>query len=406
MRSSPADPGAARARRATAGAALVSGSADIADFLVPLWAGAEIGASPAQIGAMVAVELAVSVLVRPLAGRLVDTRERTRVAAAGAALYALSCLGYALAPGAGVAVLAAAVGGAGGGLLWIAVRAITAERLGTDSGAFASLFSAVALAAWCFWVPAKVLLPVLGYPGIFGAFALACAVAAFALVRAPATGRPAVDRPPTRPLRADVRLLGPLLGVVALTNVAEGGIGLLLLLHLSEAFDLDVYQIALVRLPGALALTLLPRPLHRLALRHGRRAVYVAASLGSATFALALAAAPGPLVIALAWVLTSAAWAALSPVHEAVVAEVSGGTTGRGMSLLSNAVLIGGAVGSAVVGVLYQATSWAVVCVLLAAVIAVGAVGGPWALRRLGVTDRPTVGVPPGDGAGDDGPAT
>jgi MFS family permease len=389
MRSSPADPGAARARRATAGAALVSGSADIADFLVPLWAGAEIGASPAQIGAMVAVELAVSVLVRPLAGRLVDTRERTRVAAAGAALYALSCLGYALAPGAGVAVLAAAVGGAGGGLLWIAVRAITAERLGTDSGAFASLFSAVALAAWCFWVPAMVLLPVLGYPGIFGAFALACAVAAFALVRAPATGRPAVDRPPTRPLRADVRLLGPLLGVVALTNVAE-----------------DVYQIALVRLPGALALTLLPRPLHRLALRHGRRAVYVAASLGSATFALALAAAPGPLVIALAWVLTSAAWAALSPVHEAVVAEVSGGTTGRGMSLLSNAVLIGGAVGSAVVGVLYQATSWAVVCVLLAAVIAVGAVGGPWALRRLGVTDRPTVGVPPGDGAGDDGPAT
>lgn len=374
-----------RARGSTRGAALVGGSADIADFLIPLWAGTELGASPSQIGTLVGVELAVSVVTRPLAGRLVDTRERTRVAALGAALYALSCLGYALAPGVLWAILAAAIGGAGGALLWIAVRAITAERLAEDDEAFASLFSAVAFASWFFWVPALVLLPFLGYGGVFGALALACTVAALVLLRAPT----AAPTPGPSDLRALTRRLTPLLGVVALTSIAESGVGLLLLLHLNSAFGLEVHEIALVFLPGGIALTLLPRPLHRLVRRHGRRLIYALASLGSAAFAVGLAFAPGPVVIALAWVLTSCAWAALTPVHEAVVAEVTGGSTGRGMSLLGNAGLIGGAIGSFTAGMLYEATSWGVTCLILAAVIALGAVGGPWALGRMRVADRP-----------------
>lgn len=69
------------------------------------------------------------------------------------------------------------------------------------------------------------------------------------------------------------------------------------------------------------------------------------------------------------------------------------------MSLFGNAALAGGAVGSAVAGgavdsaaagALYGATSWAVVCAVLAGLLVLGAVAGPWALRQIGLRDRPT----------------
>lgn len=393
-----------RRRASLLAAALVGGSADVLDFLLPLWAGAALGATPAQIGALVAVELACSFLARPLAGRLADTRERTRVAAAGAALYAASCLAYALAPHLAVAFAAAAAGGVGGALLWVAVRAITAERLATDDGAFAGLFATVAFASWFFWVPALLLLPVLGYRGVFAALGAACAAGSAALLLGPRRSRPAPDDD----ARGAARRLLPLLAVAGLTSVAESGIGLLLLLHLQRAFDLEVYQIALVLLPGGIALTVLPGHLHRATARIGRRAVYAAAMLGSAGFAAGLALAPGPVAIAVLWVLAGVAWAAVAPIHDAAVTQLSGTRTGRGMSLLGNASLAGGAVGSALAGALYGSASWPVACLALAAVVALGAVAGPWALRALGVADRPGAVAPAPDPAARSavGPAT
>lgn len=371
-------------------AALAGGSADILDFLLPLWAGGALGASSAQIGGLVSLELAASFAARPLAGRLADTRERTRVAAVGVLLYGLGCLGYAAAPGLGVALVAAAATGVGGALLWVAVRAITAERLAEDDEAFARLFSRVALACWSYWVPAMVLLPVVGFRGVFAGLGATCLVGAAALLVA--TVRPPVDATAATAVgvRDQVRRLAPLLGVVALLGTAEAGLGLLLLLHLRQEFDLEIYQIALVFLPGGVALTVLPRPLHRLAVRRGRRAVYAAGALGSAVCAASLAAAPGPVVVAGLWVLTSAGWAALTPIHESAVAELTGtDRAGTGMSLLGNAALAGGAVGTAAAGALYGATSWAVVCAALAGLLVVAALAGPWALRRTGVTNRP-----------------
>lgn len=295
--------GAGSRKPVAAAAAALGGSAELVDFLIPLWAGIELGLGSAAIGMLIAVELTVSVAARPLAGRLADTFTRTRIAAAGAFLYALSCLGYALAGSWPWAVAAAAVGGIGGALFWIAVRAVAAESLDTDSGSLAGLLSSESFGSWFFWIPAMVLLPTIGFFGVFIALAVVCLAAALwlLLVR---SAPPRVQDDPRG--RAKGSGLGPLLFLAGLTAVAEAGVGLLLLLHLQNAVGLEVYQIALVYLPGGIALTVLPRVLHRFTERRGRRTGYIAASTASAVAAVGLAFTPSPLLIAALWVLTCA----------------------------------------------------------------------------------------------------
>ncbi|MFZ3417961.1 MFS transporter [Arthrobacter sp. 3Tela_A] len=378
--------GAGSRKPVAAAAAALGGSAELVDFLIPLWAGIELGLCSAAIGMLIAVELTVSVAARPLAGRLADTFTRTRVAAAGAFLYALSCLGYAMAGSWPWAVAAAAVGGIGGALFWIAVRAVAAESLDTDSGSLAGLLSSESFGSWFFWIPAMVLLPTIGFFGVFIALAVVCLAAALwlLLVR---SAPPRVQDDPRG--RAKGSGLGPLLFLAGLTAVAEAGVGLLLLLHLQNAVGLEVYQIALVYLPGGIALTVLPRVLHRFTERRGRRTGYIAASTASAVAAVGLAFTPSPLLIAALWVLTCASWALLIPMHGAVVAEAGDHRLGRGMALLSNAGLIGAAAGSLLAGFLYDGAPWLLSCLVLGAVILSGAALGPMVLHRMGVRDRP-----------------
>ena len=164
---------------------------------------------------------------------------------------------------------------------------------------------------------------------------------------------------------------------------------LLLLLHLQNALGLEVYQIALIYMPGGIVLTLMPRVLHRFVERRGRRAGYVIASVASALTAAGLAFTPSPLVIAALWVLTSASWAILLPIQRAVVAEVNSHRVGRGLSLLTNSEMIGAAAGSLLAGLLYEAGSWQLSCLIFAGIILSGTVLGPLALTKLGVRDRP-----------------
>jgi MFS family permease len=89
-----------------------SGPTEVMDFLLPLWAAADIGATPAAIGSVVAIEAGASLAVRPVAGVLADRADRQVVAAIGAALYAAAFVSYAVAPGIVVVGLGAEVGGA------------------------------------------------------------------------------------------------------------------------------------------------------------------------------------------------------------------------------------------------------------------------------------------------------
>ncbi|MFI5940776.1 MFS transporter [Streptomyces uncialis] len=386
-----------RARRRREGntllaATLTNGPTELIDFLLPLWAGAAIGLGATEVGILLAVEMAVSVVMRPLAGVLADTYERRYVAAAGAALYALSALGYALAQGAPLAYAAAAVGGAGGALLWVAVRAIISERLAEDSAVFPRLLAAQENGSWIAFLVGMTLISAIDYQGVFLACAAACVVATVLLLASPSRavpGKRADEGVAAAGLGAMGRRLRPMLFAVAFTMTAEAAISLLLVLHLQRGFGLEVLEVAFVFLPGAIAMSMAAERLHTFVVRYGRTRVLTFASLSSAAFAANLAWAPHPVVIAALWILSGLAWAAVMPIQQAVIAEASGEQTGRGMGVYESASLLGALAGSLAAGALYDSVEWAVACLVAAAALLAGSVIVPRAVRSLGVADVP-----------------
>ncbi|MGW8429682.1 MFS transporter [Curtobacterium citreum] len=375
-----------RSRALRTSATLLNGPVELLDFLVPLWAGAVLGLGAPAIGWLVAAELVVSVLVRPLAGHLADTRPRSRVAAVGAFAFGLSCLIYAVADTPAVAFVAAVVGGAAGPLFWISLRAIAAEHLADDSGSFAGLMSAEALGSWVFWGPAMVLLGAFGYSAVFIGLAVAAVAAGARLMLTPK--EPLIVRTEhASGIRGHARRLAPLMTVGGFVTAAEAGVGLALLLQLQGA-GLEVWQVALVYLPGGIALTILPRLLHGLVERWGRKRAYVAASLATAASTAALALSPPVILVAALWIIVSASLALLYPLQKTLVSEVSGRRVARGMSLQANADTIGAAVGVVVVGAIVDDGRWAPAFLACAFIILGGAALAPWVIDRTGQERR------------------
>lgn len=397
-----------RERRVLTSATLTSGTGTFIDFVLPLFAGAVLGLSASQTGVLLAVDVLVSLLTRPFAGTLVDRGGRLGIAAAGATTIGVGCVLFGLASGLPLAVTAAAVSGVGGAFLWVAIRAIVGERLDIDSGVFAKLLSAEEYGSWVVFVPAVVLLSLTNYVSVFFALAL-CSFAA-AVVLATSPGRRVLPAVPVEPagggeegtendsataltslnLGGVGRKLRPMLLAVVIVEAAEAAISLLMILQLQRHFDLEPFQIALIFLPGAIAMSILPPLLHRAVVRYGRRKILILGSVASAIFAAGLGIAPNPLVIAGLWVLSGAAWAAIMPIQQSVIAESVGPRhLGRGLSLYEASTLAGAMVGSLAAGFLYDAGSWLMACLVFAVVILSGAALVPAAVRRLGAVDQP-----------------
>lgn len=373
-----------------AAAALTRGPADLLDFVIPLWAGLALDLDATAIGLLVALELVVSCAARSVAGWVADRADRRVVAASGAVVYGVGVAGYAFATDdlVAVAFAAAVVSGVGGSLLWVALRAMVSEQYRSDATAFAGLVSAEETGAWIAFVVGLSMLGAIGYTGLFLLAALSCAVGAAFLALLPAErAREGRSRGPARGV---VRRLAPLLGAVVGSTAAEAGMGIVLLIHLQKHFGLGVIEAAWVFLPGAIALAVLPKPLHVVVVRIGRRrALLVAAGLSSA-FAGGLALAPTPVVIGILWVLSAVAWAIVMPVEQAVVAESAGPSRfGTAMGAYEAAALAGGAVGTALAGIAYETGSWQVACVVLGVVALLGGLAAPWALRTMHAADRP-----------------
>ena len=391
-----ASPALRRERRTLDSAILTSGTEQVIDFVLPLFAGAVLGLSAWETGLLVAASDLVAFLVRPMAGVVVDRVDRTVVAALGAGFLAVGCGLYAVAAGLPLALIAAVVTGGAGAFLWVAIRAIIGERLHADSSVFAKLVEAEETGGWLILVPAVVLLSMAGYRWVFVGIALCCLVAAGELFRDRRQDLSADDAAlagadlSAVSLRGLGRSLRPMLLVIVVTMTAEAAVSLLLILHLQRGFGLGAVEVAYVFLPGAIAMSALPTFLHRVVVRLGRRAMLMLGSLASALFALGLAFAPSPPWIAALWVLSAVAWSVVIPVQQAVVAEAAGRAhLGRGLSLYEAACLAGAFLGSLAAGVLYESGGLFLTCVVCAIVISSGAALIPAAVSRLGVANYP-----------------
>ncbi|WP_316313620.1 MFS transporter [Clavibacter michiganensis] len=315
---------------------LASGAGQVVNFALPLFAGAVLGLTAAQTGALLAAGLATSFLLRPLGGIAADRCDRSTIGAASAVVLGA---GYALVAAAGafpVVLAGVLLSRAGGAFLWVALRATAGARHQADPRAFSRLMSAEELGSWVVLAPAIALLAAAGYAPTFAA-AAACALVAGALLassrrRASTRGSGDVGAARSAPgpgdgpagVRELTRRLRPLLAVVTVIGTAEAAIGLLLVLHLQRELGLGPLAIAWVSLPGGIALAVAPPHMHRLTVRFGRTPVLVAAAVASAAFAGGLEIARDPVAIAILWILSALALAAILPIEQAALTEAAG----------------------------------------------------------------------------------
>ncbi|AWG02951.1 MFS transporter [Clavibacter michiganensis] len=167
-------------------------------------------------------------------------------------------------------------------------------------------------------------------------------------------------------------------------GTAEAAIGLLLVLHLQRELGLGPLAIAWVSLPGGIALAVAPPHLHRLTVRFGRTPVLVSAAIAGAAFAGGLAVARDPVTIAVLWILSALALAAILPIEQAALTEASGpARVGRALGLYEATTLLAAALGSLAAGILYDAVPWAAACATSAAVILAGGLVLPRTIRQL-----------------------
>ncbi|MFF4425826.1 MFS transporter [Streptomyces sp. NPDC001549] len=391
-------------RRVLSAALFASAPAEVLDFLLPLWAGSTLGAGASAVGALIAFEAVLSLIVRPLAGELADRFDQRRVAAAGAGLYALSFAGYALADSLVVAFVTAGLGGAGGALFWVALRAWTGQRAqnGDGTSAYGTLLSAEGQGAFVGYLVAFSLLERGGYPLLFWLGSAACAMAMASLLRGPRQERARAATGRGERWGAAERRLLPLMVVSAVTAAAEAGLWMLLLLRMQADLGLSPNEIALVFTPGFVVFVLLPAHAHHLTDRLGRTPAMVASFAASALFAAGLAVLSTPPAIAVLWTVAAACFAAQIPVEQATVAAASGGRIGRAMGLYESARLAGVVVGPLVMGLLYEEAGWAAACGAAAATSVVGALVVPYAVRTLGLAEERKKPEPPTGGVGED----
>ncbi|WGW13479.1 MFS transporter [Saxibacter everestensis] len=395
------DPDRALAERRAAphnvAAALTQGPMEVLDFMLPLFAGGMLGASPAQVGLLAGTETLVSLLARPIAGHAADRGNRLRLAGFGAALYGLSLLGYALTPSVLPAYLAAVLGGIGGAVFWVSLRSALAERSASDHAVFARLLESEGSGSWIAFVVAIPVAGALGYQAVFALGAVSCFAAAIALGRASGRERAATladltgNGPPAVISASGLtQKLRPILLLVAGVAFAESAVGLLLLFLLQREHQLQLGEIAMVFLPGFIVFTTAPGMMHRLVRRYGRRGMLIVAYVCSAVFAAALSLAPDPIVLAALWVLSAACWAVTIPVQQGVIAELSADMPGRGFGRYESAELLGATAGLVLAGVSYPLPGgWLLACLSCAAVLVAAAVAAPFALRSRMVANLP-----------------
>jgi DHA1 family multidrug resistance protein-like MFS transporter len=345
---------------------IVSLPMGILEFMMPIY-GDDMGATAWQIGLMYSAFWLMSVLVRPLAGRLLDRYGRRPFYLGGVVTYALAMAAFLFAHNPTLLMLGRGVQGMGAALLWLSARTVMADLASED--ARARLQGTIdQFGAQGAIVGALIGLTVfqafgleIGWMWLFLGYALADGVALLVAARGLSETLPAAADPQAGPDPQRIRLTRAWLVLLAATAAVTAGWTMvmpILVLYLKQKFHTEVWVLAAAYLPAALVWALLPGHMGRLSDRVGRKPLMVGGLALAGVASLLIPMAGGLVVLAGLWVLEELAYTASEPAEGAMVADLSGGDErGRGYGLYTLAIGVGATIGPPLGGWLYDACS-------------------------------------------------
>lgn len=341
-------------------AAGLAGLGELLEFVLPLWAASRLGLEPGTIGAVLAVELAVAFILRPLSGRLADRLDRALLAGLGAFGFAAGLGVLTLSTHVAPVFVAAVLLGAGSAFFWVPLRAMVAES-GSAERSFAALTQAEGTGIWVTYVVALSLLPLLDFSGVYGAAAAVCLGLAVYIGIAGRAASPRTQISQNIPVQRPEGESGStakrarLTLFIAMMAAVEAAASVYLLLRFQGEFELELMEIIWFYLPGLIVYSVVPQLGVEFAERVGQR-LTVATSLFLSMAGIALVTlAPQTWMLALGWALLCWSWGWLDPLQQTTSLRIFAGGFGRSMGRYESAGLAGAALGSLVGGMVLEA---------------------------------------------------
>jgi MFS family permease len=288
----------------------------------------EFGASAAQIGGLFSVFTGTTLVLRPIAGWLLDRRSAKWFLVVALCFYGAAMAVFAYADSLNWLYAARILQAIGSSILWTSTYTLVAAWTTRENrgqamgrlteittrggliGIFAAFFLMSALPDGTAWMI------------VFSAFAILTLVGALLASRTVPGVAPA--RLPGEPSSVIAPALIRLLGFVLLLGIPEAMLSPLYLTYLQDRFTVEMETLAWAFFPAALVTAMFSARLGALSDRFGRIPMMALGLAGAGITTLLLPHLPTLFLLAAVYTITTVMWAVLEPAEAALVADLTG----------------------------------------------------------------------------------
>ena len=344
---------------------------------IPIYAPRKLHSDAVQVGILIGIYAAMTLLMRPIVGPALDRYGRRRFFVAGVALQLASNLFFAAGSSFDWLLAGRLTQGIAAGMMWLSAYAITADLSG--GGKHGNLFGSVeemlargGLYGAALGAPILLLTDFspLAWSLVFAFYALLNAVGLVLAWRyLPETFSRTALEPSIAVQKSGGVLTRPLIlltVIVLCTSIAFNGLAPILIQFVQADINPNVLVLALAYLPSAIVFAFLQSRLGKVADRVGRKIPIATGMLTSGTSSAIVPSLPLlipiigqwwillPLVVL--WVGEATALSAATPAEQALVADLSNETNrGKAFGMYTTAQSLGQVIGPVLGGVLYEA---------------------------------------------------
>ncbi len=318
------------------------------------------GASALEIGALFSIFTATTLLLRPLAGWLVDRYGRKLFFVGAILVYALAMGVFAFSESLEWLYTARIIQGIGAAFLWTAAYTIVADLTEPEGrGRALGLINQTTMRGGLVGVLAAGLLMFalpdnLGWKFAFSGYAVMGFLGAVFAWR---------SVPETKPIQPEISpnsiisgRLVRLLVVVFITAVPEAMLSPIYLTYLQDKFTTDVASLGWAFFPAGIVTAFLGGRLGGLSDRFGRIPMMAAGLAGAGVLSMFMPLLPSLVWLGALYTVSAVLWALSEPAETALVADLVGSDRrGRGYGLYDFVENLGFTIGPLLGGLLYQA---------------------------------------------------